>query len=239
MTIPEAEAIVGGPLGRPSKMPCPAWGISAVECRRGSLLRGKPNTVCSSCYARRGHYTGGSVETAHERRLEALGDPRWPDAMAVLVEAYARGDYFRWFDSGDLQSPQHLDWIFWIARRTSTTRHWLPTREKRIVGPFVERVPPNLVVRLSADMIGEPPKTPTWELPTSTVHRDPGRPVPTKTGRAGDSIECPSHLHGHRCGSCRACWSPKVRNVSYLLNAGLRSSVSASAPHRLSLPVLP
>jgi len=55
LTVPEAEAIIGGPLGHPSKMPCPAWGISARACRRGSRLAEKPGTVCAACYARRGH----------------------------------------------------------------------------------------------------------------------------------------------------------------------------------------
>lgn len=69
-------------------------------------------------------------------------------------------------------------------------------------------------------------------------HRDPGRPVRMGASRRNDSIECLAYLRGdHRCGSCRACWSPKVRNVSYLLNAGLRSASREVA--RIHLAVLP
>lgn len=222
LTVPEAEAIIGGPLGRPSKMPCPAWGISERDCRRGSRLANKPGTVCAECYARRGHYLGPSVIAAHERRLAALSHPRWIDAMAFLINAYARRGFFRWFDSGDLQSSEHLDLILRVARRTPTVSHWLPTRETGIVRPRIADIPSNLIVRISADMIGRAPRS-AMGLPTSTVHRAPGGPVRTGTVRRNDSIECLAYLRDHRCGQCRACWSSKVRNVSYLLNAGLRT----------------
>ena len=69
--------------------------------------------MCSSCYALRGRYLNPSVAMAHQRRREAIMHPLWPDAMAVLIDAYARGGHFRWFDSGDLQSVEHLDKILW------------------------------------------------------------------------------------------------------------------------------
>jgi Gene product 88 len=224
LTIPEAEAIIGGPLGRPSKMPCPSWGISAESCTRGSRLSEQPGSVCSACYARRGRYLNPSVVAAHERRLAALSHPRWTDAMACLINAYARGGHFRWFDSGDLQSPEHLELILRVARRTPTVSHWLPTRETGIVRPRIADLPSNLTVRVSADVIGKAAGR-DMGLPTSTVHREPGHPV--QTARRNDSIECLAYLRGHRCGPCRACWSPKVRNVSYLLNAGLRTASRA------------
>ena len=233
LTVPEAEAIIGGSLSHPSKMPCPAWGISERACRRGSRLAEKPGTVCSQCYARRGHYLGGSVIAAHERRLAALAHPLWREAMALLVNAYAQGGHFRWFDSGDLQSAAHLDMISWVARKTPTVSHWLPTRETGIVRPRLAAIPSNLTVRVSADVVGKAPRD-AMGLPTSTVHRDPGIPVRTGASRS-DSIECLAYLRGHRCGPCRACWSPKVRNVSYLLNAGQRSA-SAMRVHLAVLP---
>ncbi len=237
LTVPEAEAIIGGSLSHPSKMPCPAWGISAYECRRGGELAARPGTVCSQCYARRGNYLGRSVITAHERRLAALAHPLWTEAMAFLINAYARGNFFRWFDSGDLHGPAHLDAILWIARKTPTVSHWLPTRETGIVRGRLADIPSNLTVRISADVIGKAAQR-AMGIPTSTVHRDPGRPVRTGTARKNDSIECLAYLRGdHRCGPSRACWSPKVRNVSYLVNAGLRTASREVA--RVHLAVLP
>lgn len=233
LTVPEAEAIIGGSLSRPSKMPCPAWGISAEDCRRGSRLAEKPGTVCAACYARRGNYLGPSVVAAHARRLEALAHPLWCDAMAFLIDAYAHGGHFRWFDSGDLQSAAHLDMIAWVARKTPSVSHWLPTRETGIVRPRLDAIPKNLTVRVSADMIGRMPRN-ALGLPTSTAHREPGEPVQARSSRRNDSIECLAYLRGHRCGTCRACWSPKVANVSYLVNAGLRT-----AAKRVHLAVLP
>lgn len=238
MTVPFAEAITGG-LSWPSKMPGPAWGISARECGRGRLLANTSGTVCSECYALRGRYLTGSVSVAHQRRLAALEHPLWPDSMAYLIDAYARGGHFRWFDSGDIQSPDHLDKILWIASRTSATGHWLPTHEPFIVGELVARIPGNLTVRISADLVEDRPTSPTWGLPTSTVHKHPGEPVPSATGRRRDSLECRAYLRGHRCGSCRACWSPRVKNVSYLLNAGLRKQhLSGTAKRSPRLTVL-
>ncbi len=220
LTVPVAEAIIGGSLSRPSKMPCVAWGISADACRRGSRLALKSGTVCAACYARRGHYSSASVIAAHERRLAALADPLWPDAMAVLIDAYCRGDFFRWFDAGDIQSLAHLDQILWVARRTPSVRHWLPTHETGIVRHRLAAIPSNVTIRVSADRIGAP-ATNALGLPTSTVHRDIAAPVRIASKRSA-SIECLAYLRAHRCGSCRACWSSKVANVSYLLNAGLR-----------------
>lgn len=236
LTVPEAEAIIGGSLSHPSKMPCPAWGISARTCHRGKELAEKPVTVCAACYALRGHYVNASVVTAHERRLAALGHPLWSEAMAFLINAYARGGHFRWFDSGDLQSTAHFDMILWVARRTPTVSHWLPTREMSLVRLRRSGSPSNLTVRISADVVGEMPRE-AMGLPTSTVHRNPGLPVRTRTSRRNDSIECLAYLRGHSCGSCRACWSPRVRNVSYLLNAGLR--FASREAMRMYLAVLP
>lgn len=237
LTVPIAEAIVGGRLGQTSKMPCRSWGISAFACKRGDELANNLDTVCSQCYARRGQFMAPSPKRAHERRLDALAHPQWPDAMAYLINAYERGGYFRWFDSGDLQSSEHLEQIVRVAERTPSVRHWLPTHEPELVAAARATHrrnrrgagPPNLVIRISADYIEDRPTTPTFGLPTSTVHRHPGEPVPF--GKRNASIECRAYLWGEHCGSCRACWSPKVQNVSYLLNAGLRHS--ARRPIRL------
>jgi len=240
LTIPIAEAIVGGALGRPSKMPGRSWGIAAAECIRGAKLAQQPGTVCASCYALRGHYITGSVKRAHDRRLQGLTHPQWVEAMAVLINGHERNGYFRWFDAGDLQGVTHLRQILEVARRTPTVRHWLPTREHELVADVVlgyrvarNALPANLVIRLAADHIEDRPTYDTWGLPTATVHKHPREPVPARPGRRrGESIECKAYERGDRCGPCRACWEPKVQNVSYLHNAGMRRRFDNEDPRR-------
>ncbi len=219
----QAWAIVGG-LSKPSKMPGWAYGLPAAECITGSKLAKLPGTTCSGCYALKGNYRFSNVTNAQYRRLDALEDPRWLDAMVVLLRGkYGRDRYFRWHDSGDLQSVGHLRRIVRIAELVPGVKFWLPTREYGIVEDYLSRwgdFPPNLCVRLSAHYIGESVDIGTRHpslrsLPSSTVHAGWGKAVPAPSGRAKESIECRAYTRGNECGSCRACWSIEVKNVSY------------------------
>jgi len=206
----ELEAAVGG-LSKPSKMPGLSYGTPAAECKVGSILRaaGK-HTVCGSCYAHKGAYTWGPVRTAQARRLEILSSnlPQWQaDMTELLRRKYAKkaGDaaVFRWHDSGDLQSREHLAAIVAIARELPGIRFWLPTKEYRLVREFVssEEIPSNLVVRVSAPTLGAIP-APIPGTVSSTVDADHGR-------------QCPAYDQGGECGDCRACWDPAVASVNY------------------------
>jgi len=216
MNLTDAMAVIGS-LSQTSKGDGSwrSWGIPAQACLRGSDLAKMVGTACRICYAKKGNYRFSGVNAALFRRLDATSDPRWPEAMAVAIRELSH-DHFRWFDSGDLQSASHLDQILEVCRRTQSTRHWLPTHEPFIVGARIDALPKNLCVRISADLIEDRPITPTWGLPTSTVHRFKGEPVPAPTGNPKHSIECSAYRRDGRCGRCRACWDPRVRNVSYL-----------------------
>ena len=202
MKVSEARAAVGG-LSQTSKMPCRSWGISATKCKTGSKLAKKEGTVCHDCYALKGAYVWPSVRKAHERRLSLINTSGWVDNM---VSAINNADYFRWFDSGDLQSDEMLADIVRVAIATPETKHWLPTHEIFIVSRYLRKhgkFPSNLIVRVSAAMVdGEPSKR--FEL-TSTVHKL-NKPI----GR-----ECPSSKQGNKCADCRACWNPRIKNISY------------------------
>ena len=124
----EARAITGG-LSDPGKMPGYAYSLPAQACITGSKLVKIPGTVCYGCYALKGNYKRfPSVRLALAKRLQALPHPRWVDAMVTLI--YGE-EVFRWHDSGDLQSVQHLKNIFEVCSRTPSTWHWLPTREAK------------------------------------------------------------------------------------------------------------
>ena len=199
--LTQARAAVGG-LSNPSKMPGKAIGLPAAECKTGSKLAKIAGSVCAGCYALKGCYQFPVVQAAQYRRLAAIDSPTWTQAMAVAV---SRETWFRFHDSGDIQSLAHLEKIADVARMTPKTSHWLPTREKKIVRQFTRKhgaFPANLTVRVSATMIDGPaPDFPN----TSTVHAD----------KAAQGYQCPAPDQDGECGDCRACWDSEVKNVSY------------------------
>ena len=213
MSRAKAWDVVGG-LSRPSKMPCYSWGIPAQSCISGSRLAQVEGSVCGQCYALKGFFRQHRVHRAYQRRLERYGDPRWVEAMVKLVYwqcAETGVPFFRWFDSGDIQSVAMLGDICAVAAATPEIRHWLPTREYRIVDEFLEQaeLPANLVIRVSAHLVDRPAPQ-VRSLPTSTVHT---------SGGAVEGVACaasaskPAH-----CRECRACWDEGVPNVSYPLH---------------------
>jgi hypothetical protein len=202
----DAQLVVGG-LSRTSKMPGPSFGTSAFDCQTGSKLRAVEGSVCAKCYARKGSYVWPAVREAHARRMSKLmtaiknADARrqWVSAMASLLDGVT---YFRWHDSGDLQSAEHYALIVEVCEATPKTRHWLPTKEPRYVDR--SKIPVNLVVRVSAPMINQDgPKA--WPN-VSTVHTD--------KAPKGAHV-CPAPKQDGACGKCRACWTSTVRTVSY------------------------
>ena len=137
MYIKQLEKLIGT-LSNPSKMPSYAWGISAYECIVGSLLAKIKGTTCSKCYALKGHYVFKNTKLAHKKRLDAIKNPEWVDYMAELLtlkyKRLAKSRLFhRWFDSGDLQSHEHLMKIFEVCELTPHIKYWLATREYKII----------------------------------------------------------------------------------------------------------
>ena len=192
----EARHITGG-LSAPSKMPGPAFNLPAADCITGAKLVKVPGSVCAGCYALKGRYRFNNVQSALRRRAASMMHPDWIDAMVALISGH---EYFRWHDSGDIQSVEHLKRIFEVCKRTPDTKHWMPTREARflrLMDPDI--IPSNLIIRMSSHMIDQGPVT-FWPW-TSTV--------------SSSSKTCPAQDQGNKCRSCRACWDRKVANVTY------------------------
>mgnify|MGYP003662452574 FL=1 len=196
MNTKEAWALVGG-LSKPSKMPGWSIGIPAKECKTGSKLRLIKGSVCELCYALKGMYRFSTVQKAQYKRLDAIKNPYWVEAMAALINS-KKPDVFRWHDSGDVQDLQHLEKIYEVCRLTPEKRHWMPTREAWIKDHLTS-CPDNLVIRFSSPMVDQGPVT-SWPN-TSTVS--------TK------SRTCPAPDQDNACGDCRACWDPEVKNIEY------------------------
>jgi hypothetical protein len=216
-SLHQAQAIAGT-IGCPSKMPGTSYGIPATACKVGAKLARVEGSTCSNCYAMKGNYQYRDVVKSQATRLASLDHPQWAEAMVYLLRKahglldgktsskVRQAGWHRWHDSGDIQSTGHLAAICQVARRTPELMHWLPTREAGLLAAYAKAggtIPANLTVRVSATMVDG---AASGRFPhTSTVHRD-AAPV---------GHVCPAPKQGNQCGSCRACWSADVVNVSY------------------------
>ena len=194
MLVKKAKVITGS-MTRTSKMPGLSYSLPAWECKTGSKLRKVPGSVCASCYALKGNYTRyPEIKRAQYVRLQALKHPLWVDAMTAQVK---RQKYFRWHDAGDVQDLDHLNKIYEVCRLTPDTKHWMPTREAWIKD-HLDSKPDNLVIRFSPPMIGQ--RNESW---------------PNSSMVVTENATCPAPAQGGKCGSCRQCWDPEVKIVSY------------------------
>lgn len=204
ITTKKAAEAICGKLSYPSKMPGPAYSISNQMCMTGGALRKIKGSVCEKCYAGRNNYLWPAVKQSMQTRWESLGHPQWVAAVSYLIADSGCG-HFRWHDSGDLQSLQHLMNIVSVAEGLPDVGFYLPTKEKSIVKKYLAtfgEFPKNLVVRVSAAMIGAEP-----------CEGVPHTSVVIKTPREG--LTCPAKQQGNKCGDCRACWDPTVKNINY------------------------
>ena len=197
MKTEKALFIIGGSLSKPSKMPGWSIGLPAKECKTGGKLRDVKGSVCYDCYALKGCYVFKVVQQAQYRRLAAIKDPQWVEAMAHLINS-KRPRVFRWHDSGDVQNLEHLQKIYEVCRLTPTKRHWMPTREAWIKQHLQDK-PDNLVIRLSSPMVDQGPVS-SWPN-TSTV--------------VTSGANCPAPKQNNECGTCRNCSNPEIKNISY------------------------
>lgn len=210
-SVKDATIVVGG-LSRPSKMPWLGWSISAKKCNVGGKLAKVPGSVCHTCYALKGRYLFGNVQNALDRRHEASLSPLFVPAFIYLLNEKSKNvpaakRFFRWFDSGDLQSLDMLHDINTIARYTPTIQHWLPTKESTICRDFKKGsgLPsPNLTIRISAAMMDDTP--PTWWPNGSEVFTK----KPSKNAQ-----QCPAPSQNNACANCRSCWDKDITLISY------------------------
>lgn len=193
-------------ISKTSKMPCGSFSLPAQECKTGSILAKIAGSVCHGCYALKGNYRFPNVKKPRYENLELINDlPAFERHMIDHLQKNEKSGYFRWHDSGDLQSIDHLKSIVFIAACLPHIKFWLPTKEKQILNEYKRQggnFPDNLIVRLSMPMINMPPTD--TEFLTSTVHTD--QPIGT---------ECNAYNQGGKCNECRACWNAEIKNISY------------------------
>lgn len=215
--IPMSKAqasTVCGSLTSTSKMPCKSYSLPTEACITGFKMAQIEGSICSMCYADKGFYQmyANNIKPAQFARLDSIDSEYWVSGM---VSHIGNDAFFRWHDSGDLQSLLHLEKIVAVCAATVNTMHWLPTREYGIIKAFIAKhgknsIPKNLIVRLSAMYPDKPVTVPVSlqgvaGVTVSNVHTE--KPI-------GESCKAPSQ--GGACKDCRLCWSNAV--VSYALH---------------------
>lgn len=220
-SVQQATKIIGH-LSHPSKIP--AWGYSlpAKRCITGSKLENIEGSTCckENCYAKRGWYPKRKVIiNAMERRFRSIKNPKWVDGMVFMIKWHLC-KFFRWHDSGDLQSIEHLHKIVKVAEACPDVWFWLPTREYDIVAKYKKllgNIPRNLVIRLSGMMIDGPAPTPLAQklgIVSSIVSTKGNHTCPASTKKVLVHNGQKKIQEGF-CGSCRNCWNPDIPVIIY------------------------
>jgi Gene product 88 len=209
MTKAQAHSIHGG-LTQTTKMPCQSYSLPIIACITGYKMREIAGSICADCYADKGNYRkyANNIEPAQHARLVSIDDLLWVDAMVVSIGDDA---YFRWHDSGDIQSIEHLEKIAAVARATPNCMHWIPTREYGIVSAFMAQfdLPKNLIIRLSAMFIDKPVIVP------ASLKNIAGIAVSNVHSKTAIGTACNAPKQNGECRKCRACWNRKTAAVSY------------------------
>tara|TARA_R100001163_G_scaffold6791_1_gene7427 strand:- start:1882 stop:2733 length:852 start_codon:yes stop_codon:yes gene_type:complete len=215
-----------------SKMPGYVFSTSAFFCKTGSKLHKVKGSVCESCYALNGNYRypavmeGMALNSIGISFYESKEDYTvWTVALSELIRrrcilkeikdkqgnviAIEDNRWFRFHDSGDIQSALHMEAINQIAINNPNVKFWIPTREGKFVKDFMKtnKVASNLCIRISGHMVGKKASDFGTGLPTSTVDYK------------ASEHKCVAPLQGGSCDgeimNCRNCWDSSIPNVDY------------------------
>lgn len=207
-------AIVCGSLTSTTKMPCKSYSLPTEACKTGYKMSKIEGSICASCYANTGFYKvyENNIKPAQFSRLDSITGEFWVSGM---VSHIGKDQFFRWHDSGDLQSLEHLEKIVSVCLATPGTRHWLPTREYGTIKEFIEKhgkkaVPENLTIRLSAMYPDKPVIIP------ASLQGIPGITASNVHTKTPMGTPCKAPTQNGACLDCRECWTDSV--ISYELH---------------------
>ena len=139
-----ARKVIGGGLSNTSKMPSYSINLSALDCITGSKLVNVEGSICFKCYALDGNYKRYNLPLKMQLsgKTQNINKLEWVEAVVYLIDNQGNKkdkNYFRWHDSGALQSIEHLQKIVEVCLLTPSVKHWLPTREYKIVNDFIKQ----------------------------------------------------------------------------------------------------
>ena len=178
-----------------------SWSLPAGESCPGS----KDVEVCKGCYAKKGMYRFPVVKAVREYNKSDYHNDDWIERMVAKVKKF---DYFRWFDSGDIETPELAKKISEVIGKTPNVKHWLPTRSDKIssINKVITLWKPinsltnggNVSLRLSADNIGFKKERPG-------VNSYVIRPTDLFEAKKRSIYVCPVTLPGSTQKSCDTC----------------------------------
>ena len=191
-------------LSNTSKLGVKSISLDAKKCKTGSKLAKKSGTVCNGCYALKGCYVFPVVKDAMARRLEFFNSKDFIPIMVWLLQSQTK-KFFRWFDSGDIQNVFMGLNILEVCKQTPDIKHWIPSKEYKFWRQVlkIEKLPDNVCLRISSPNIDQKPLEGFNN--TSTVHEN----------KKAFGLECIAYKQEGKCLECKACYNPKVKNVSY------------------------
>lgn len=198
-----------------------SWSLPAGDSCPGA----KDAEVCKGCYAKKGMYRFPVVKNVRKYNKKDYHKDDWVDRMVAKVSKF---DYFRWFDSGDIETPELATKITAVINRTRNTTHWIPTRSDKIVAiykniynpllidgkcrGFSLSSAPNVALRPSADNIGlnnqERPRVNSYVINKSDIF---------EAKKQGIHV-CPVGVNPNQksCDTCTVCYTDK--KVAYVLH---------------------
>ena len=213
-TLKKAQEVSGKLTIKNKKMPGSSFPTSTKKCGVGSMLKLVPGSTCHKCYAARLEAYRENVASGYMKNWIITNDmiaenmDLWVEGIVYqILHFYKKTDvkYHRWFDAGDAFSVEWFIAIAKVARKTPDFKHWFPTREKAHYLEYLRnhKQPSNLIIRVSSAMIDGPPLKGFKN--TSTVHKN----------KIHFGQRCIAEFQDGHCGDCRACWNPKIKNISY------------------------
>jgi len=163
----EFKRLIGGGFSKTKKMPGGSFSMPTHMCRVGGKLREVPGTVCHNCYVHgRGQGYPMNASQRHLLRNYAamkMGeDPAaWASNIAQEIPYQTKNfPLMRFFDSGDVDSPEMMSALMDIALQNPDIFHWIPTRERSSVARAMsardeDTIPKNMSVMVSLPFINQ------------------------------------------------------------------------------------
>lgn len=201
-------------LSKTSKMPCKSISLPIEETCVGRYeLNSKIlKEICEKCYAGKGAYNWPpSVKLKNHNLVETRKHNFVPDMIKLL----SKMDYFRWFDSGDIENEIMLEKLYQICLETPDTKHWIPTKSRDLFDQYLWEMLealPNVKVRFSS-----PSKNGKYD----NIHGSTA--ISDKSQLDGNLFLCKAKSIGFKkngkpnpkkCHNCRACWH-NPRPIAY------------------------